>query len=344
MSSRTANAVLIGKRVLSSIPILFGVVVVTFLLVRVLPGDPAAFFSSSPNAGKAEVETLRQQLGLDKSMPEQFWVYLKGLSSGQLGISLVSGQPVGRDLGERLPATIELAAVAFVIGCGIAIPLGVAAALKQGSWIDHLCRLVSSMGSAVPTFFFGLLLILVFFYYTGWAPEPIGRLPAGIDAPPRLTGMFLVDALVAGQWDTWRMAAAQIILPAVSMAIFALAPIARMTRASMLGVVSSDFVRAAQAFGLSRRRVLLRYTLRNALLPVITTLGMVLSTMLGANVMVEKVFSWPGVGSYALDALISLDYAPVQGYILVIGVLFVLINLVIDILYAVADPRVKVNG
>ncbi|MES2533144.1 MAG: ABC transporter permease [Pseudomonadota bacterium] len=344
MSKRFASARLIGGRVLSALPILFGVIVLTFVLVRVLPGDPAAFFSSSPNAGKAEVEMLRQQLGLDKSLPQQFLVYLQGLTKGELGISLVSGQPVARDLAERLPATLELALVAFVIGCGIAVPLGVMAALRQGSWIDHLCRLVTSVGSAVPTFFFGLLLILFFFYLLGWAPEPIGRLPAGMSVPPRITGMLLFDAPAAGDWETWRIAAAQIVLPALSMAIFALAPIARMTRASMLGVISSEFVRAARAFGIGQHRVLLRYTLRNALLPVITTLGMVMSTMLGANVMVEKVFSWPGVGSYALDALVSLDYAPVQGYILVVGVLFVLINMVIDIAYSLVDPRVKVEA
>lgn len=341
---RFAGARLIGGRLLSALPILFGVVVVTFLLVRVLPGDPAAFFSSSPNAGKAEVEALRQQLGLDKSLPEQFLVYLKGLAKGELGISLVSGQSVSKDLSTRLPATIELALVAFVIGCAAAIPLGVMAALRQGSWIDHLCRLVTSVGSAMPTFFFGLVLIFAFFYLMGWAPEPIGRLPAGYPLPPRVTGMLLVDAMVAGDWETWHMAAAQIVLPALSMAMFALAPVARMTRASMLGVLSSEFVRAARAFGIPPHRVLMRYTLRNALLPVITTLGMVLSTMLGANVMVEKVFAWPGVGSYALDALISLDYAPVQGYILVIGVLFVLINMAIDMVYALVDPRVKVEA
>ena len=344
MFGQHSRLAVIGKRVLSALPILFGVVLITFLLVRVLPGDPAAFFASSPNAGKAEVESLRKQLGLDKGLPEQYVIYLRGLASGEMGFSLVSGQPVVKDLKERLPATMELAAIAFILGCGIAIPLGVVSALRQGSWVDHLCRLLTSVGAAMPTFFFGLLLILVFYFFLGWSPEPIGRLPAGMDGPPRVTGSLIVDAVITGQWTTLRVALAQILLPAISMAIFALAPIARMTRASVLGTLSSDFVKAAHACGLSRRRILFRYTLRNALLPVVTIMGMVLSTMLGANVMVEKVFSWPGIGTYALDALISLDYAPVQGYILTVGVLFVLINLVIDILYSIIDPRVRIEG
>lgn len=334
----------VGRRVLEAIPILIGVVAATFLLMRVLPGDPAAFFASSPNAGKAEIEALRRQLGLDRSLIEQFWLYLSGLFTGQLGISIVSGQDVSRDLADRLPATIELAFVAFLMGAATAMPLGILAALRQGSWIDHACRVIASVGAAMPTFFFGLLLIFIFYYLLNLAPEPIGRLPAGWFPPPRITGFLLIDTLVAGDFETFWAALRQLILPAASMAIFAIAPISRMTRASMLGVLSSDYVRAARAYGLPKRTILVRYAIRNALLPVITTMGMVLSTMIGANVLVEKVFSWPGIGAYALDSLISLDYAPVQAFVLVVGVMFVALNLLIDIAYALVDPRVRVEG
>jgi len=196
----------------------------------------------------------------------------------------------------------------------------------------------------LPTFFTGLLLVYVFYYLLGVAPAPIGRLDVFFSAPPPLTGLYLIDSLLTGGVETFRAVLAQLILPATTMAIFALAPLARITRAAMLGALGSEFIRTARASGLSRRRIVFIYAFRNAVLPVITTLGVVFSFMLGANVLVEKVYAWPGIGSYAVDALIASDYAPVEGFVLMMALLYVLLNLCIDLVYGVVDPRVRLEA
>jgi len=327
------------RRLLGVVPTLFGVVLVTFLLTRLLPGDPAVFFASSPTADAASIQAIRESLGLDQPLWRQFLIYLGGLARGELGLSIGTGQPVLTDLVQRLPASAELTLVAFLLAIAVALPLGIAAALRPGSLLDHACRLVSTAGVSLPTFVTGLLLIYVFYYQAGIAPEPIGRLdPFGI-MPPTITGFLLVDTLIAGDAEGFASAFAQLILPSVTMAIFALAPLARMTRAAMLGALGSEFIRTARANGLRWRTIVVTYALRNALLPIVTTLGMVFSYMLGANVLVERVFAWPGVGSYALDSLLALDYAPVQGFMLVMAFIFVMVNLLVDLAYAVIDPR-----
>ena len=332
-----------GRRLLSSLPALFGVVVFTFILMRVLPGDPAVFFASGPNAGKAEIEELRRQLGLDKPVPLQLVYYLRDIATGNLGRSLTTGQTVLADIRQRLPASLELTFTALAIALSLALPLGIIAALRQGSIADHAVRLMCTLGVCVPTFVSGLILIYIFYYLLGFAPDPTGRLDVFATAPPRVTGFLLVDAALAGERAAFFAAASQLVLPAITMALFVLAPLARMTRASMLAVMSSDFIRTARAMGLSQPRIVLLYGLRNALLPVLTIAGIVFSTMLGANVLVEKVFSWPGVASYALDALLSSDYAPVQGFVLLMASIFVLVNLTVDVLYGIADPRVSIE-
>jgi peptide/nickel transport system permease protein len=333
---------IILRRLLAALPNLAGVIVVTFLLTRAIPGDPAAYFAGASATTEA-VEQIRQQLGLDRPLLEQFFRYVADLARGDLGLSLTTGQPVLQELVARLPASLELVLLALLLACAVAIPLGVAAATRPGSWIDQLARLVTTAGVSLPTFFTGLLLAYVFYFLLGWAPSPLGRLDPMFSPPPTVTGLYLVDAALAGDRALWWAAAKQLVLPVLTMAIFVLAPIARMTRASMLAVLSSDFVRTARASGLSRGTVLVRYALRNALLPVVTTLGMVFGFMIGSSVVIEKVFGWPGVGSYAIDALTASDYAPVQGFVLAMGILFVLLNLLIDVLYVVIDPRVKIE-
>jgi peptide/nickel transport system permease protein len=333
----------VGARLLSSIPALLGVLVLTFLLMRVLPGDPAIFFASGPNAGQAEIDNLRQQMGLDQPVPVQLGRYLLDVGTGNLGRSLTTGQPVLMDLRQRLPASLELTVTALLLALILAIPLGVAAALRPGSAIDHTVRFVCTLGVCVPTFVSGLMLIFVFYYLLGVSPDPTGRLDVFTSSPPAVTNFLLIDFLLAGDFAGWLNAAKQLILPSVTMALFVLAPLARMTRASMLGVLSSDFIRTARSIGLSSTKIVVVYALRNALLPVLTIAGIVFSTMLGANVLVEKVFSWPGVGSYALDALLSSDYAPVQGFVLLMASIFVVVNLVVDVLYGIADPRISIR-
>jgi peptide/nickel transport system permease protein len=333
----------IFKRLLLAVPTLVGVVIVTFLLTRALPGDPAAYFAG-PAATKQAIEQVRAQLGLDKPLPVQFVRYVSDLAQGDLGNSLTTGQPVATELRNRLPASAELTLFGLLISIAIAVPLGILAAVNPGSFIDHACRIVTTAGVSLPVFFTGLIFVYVFYYLLGWAPAPLGRLDIFFSAPPSVTGFYLIDSLIAGKLDLFRAALSQLLLPAATLAIFSLAPIARMTRASMLAVLASDFVRTARAIGLTRYTVIITYAFRNAMLPVVTTLGMVFSFLLGANVLVEKVFAWPGIGSYAVEALLASDFAPVQGFVLTMAVMYVVLNLVIDILYGVIDPRVRVEA
>ena len=327
-------------RLAGAIPALAGVILFTFVLTRVLPGDTAAYFAG-PTASPVAIEQIRHSLGLDRPLPEQFAAYVAALMRGDMGMSLTTGQPVLTDLAARLPASAELTLIGLLLAIAVAVPLGILAAVRQGSWIDHLCRVVVTAGVSLPVFFTGLLLVYVFYFLLGWSPAPVGRLDAYASPPATVTGLFTVDALLTADWEALRGALAQLILPACTLGLFALAPIARITRASMLAVLGADFVRTARASGLSSRTVVLAYAFRNALLPVVTTLGMVFSFLLGANVLVEKVFAWPGVGSYAVEALIASDFAPVQGFVLTMAVLYVLLNLGIDLLLRALDPRVR---
>jgi len=286
-------------RLAGALPALAGVVLFTFVLTRVLPGDTAAYFAG-PTASPAAIEQIRHSLGLDRPLPEQFLSYVAALARGDMGMSLTTGQPVLQDLAARLPASAELTLAGLFLAVGIAVPLGIVAAVRQGSWMDHLCRVVVTAGVSLPVFFTGLLLVYVFYFLLDWSPPPVGRLDAYATPPPTVTGLFLADA-----------------------------------------VLGADFVRTARASGLSTGTVVLAYAFRNALLPVVTTLGMVFSFLLGANVLVEKVFAWPGVGSYVVEALIASDFAPVQGFVLTMAVLYVLLNLGIDLLLRALDPRVR---
>lgn len=335
--------VVILKRLLLSLPTLAGIVLVTFALTRLLPGDPAAYFAG--NAASVEaVEQIRAKLGLDQPVATQFFRYVRDLAAGDWGQSLTTGQPVAYEIATRLPASVELTLFALVLSLSASIPLGVLAATRPGSWVDQLCRVVVTAGVSLPVFFTGLLLSFVFYFVLGWAPSPLGRIDPYVSAPAHVTGFYLIDSVLARNGEAFWSSLKQMLLPAITLALFVMAPVARMTRASMLGVLSADFVRTARAMGLSRARVLYGYAFRNAFLPVLTTIGMVFSFMLGANVLVEKVFAWPGIGSFAVESLVASDYAPVQGFVLTMAILYVALNLLIDLLYLAIDPRVSVEG
>lgn len=331
------------KRLLGALPALIGVVIVTFVLTRALPGDPAAYFAGAAGTQEA-VEEIRVRLGLDRSLPEQFLFYVRDLARGDWGTSLTTGQPVLTELATRLPASLELTLCGLLLAVLVAIPLGILAATRPGSWIDHLCRGVATAGVSLPTFFTGLLLAYIFYYLLGWAPAPLGRLDPYTASPEFVTGFYLIDSLIARDLETFAASVRQLALPAITLALFVLAPLARMTRASMLSVLSADFIRAARASGLAPTTILFTYAFRNALLPVLTTLGMVFSFLLGSNVLVEKVFAWPGIGSFAIEALVASDYAPVQGFVLAMALLYVLLNLLIDIAYGLIDPRARLDA
>jgi len=326
-------------RLASAVPTLFGVVIVTFLLTRVLPGDPAVFFASNPSMTAEDVDAVRVSLGLDQPLLVQFRIYLVDLLHGNLGNSLSTGQTVAAELARRLPASAELTLVAFVLAIAVSLPLGAVAALRPRSLVDHLSRVIATLGVSMPTFVTGLLLIFLFYFLIGWAPEPIGRLDPFMFEPERVTGFYTIDALLEGDPAAARAALAQMMLPAITTALFALAPLTRMTRAAMLEVLGSEFIRTARASGLGRRKIVVTYAFRNAMVPVVTTMGMTFSYMLGANVLVEQVFSWPGVGAFAIDSIINLDYAPLQGFMLMMAAIFILVNLTVDVVIALLDPR-----
>jgi len=332
---------MICKRMLIAVPSLIGVVIITFLLTRALPGDPAAYFAG-PAATKEAIEQIRTKLGLDQPLYRQFVRYVSDLARGDLGNSLTTGQPVGYEIRTRLPASAELTLLGLLLSMLIAVPLGILAATRPNSLIDHACRVTA--GVSLPVFFTGLILVYVFYYLLGWAPPPLGRLDVFFSPPPHITGFYLVDSMIAGDGELFLASLKQLILPALTLGIFSLAPIARMTRASMLAVLASDFVRTARASGLAPFTVVITYAFRNAMLPVVTTLGMVFSFLLGANVLVEKVFAWPGIGSFAVEALIASDFAPLQGFVLTMAVMYVALNLMIDILYGAIDPRVRIEA
>lgn len=346
MSGKSGQGTILHQiinRLLGAVPALLGVIIITFLLTRVLPGDTATYFAG-PTATAESIAQIKTQLGLDRPLHEQFGRYVHDLAGGDLGRSLTTGQPVLMDLKSRLPASAELTLFGLLLSVAIAIPLGIVAAVRQGSLADHLCRVIVTAGVSLPVFFTGLLLVYVVYFRLGWAPAPLGRLDTFAAAPPPMTGFYLLDSLLAGDVGTFRAALAQLVLPGTTLAVFALAPIARITRASMLTALSSEFVRTARASGLSTRKVVMTYAFRNAMLPVVTTLGMVFSFLLGANVLVEKVFAWPGIGSYAVEALIASDFAPVQGFVLIMATIYVLLNLAIDVVYGLIDPRVRMSA
>lgn len=334
---------LILGRLLAALPNLIGVVVLIFVLTRMLPGDPAAYFAG-PAATPASIEQIRHQLGLDAGLMQQFVRYIGQLAQGDLGRSLTSGQTVAADLASRLSASLELTLAALVLAATVGIGLGVGAALKPRGLVDRLCSLVSVGGQAVPTFFLGLILVFVFYYLLGWAPAPLGRLDILFSSPRDVTGFWTIDTLLDGDLEAFQGVLEQLVLPVVTLALFGVGPIARMTRASMIEALGADPVRTARAAGLAPRKVLWTYGFRTVIVPVLNTVGMVFSFMLGANVLVEKVFGWPGVGAYAIESVLASDFAPIQGFVLLMAALYLVINLVIDIVAVLLDPRVAFDG
>jgi peptide/nickel transport system permease protein len=332
----------IARRLGLAVLTLFGVVVAVFVLTRVLPGNPA-YVKAGPYAKPEMIERITREMGLDRPLPVQFWNYFTDLLHGNMGVSWSTSHPVAQDLRQRLPATLELAAVAFVMAAIAGLVMGVVAAVKQGSFIDQVVHILSVAGASVALFWLGLMLIYVFYYKLRWVPGPMGQLDPLMQAPPGPTGLLLVDTLVHGQWSLFRSALAHLILPAISLAIVLTPTIAKMARASMLEALQSDYIQTARAIGVSTRKLVWRDALPNAMIPILTTMGIVLAYLLAGNVLVEMLFAWPGIGFYAWGALMSNDFDAIQGFVLLVAVLYVFINLAIDLLYSVIDPRIRLG-
>jgi peptide/nickel transport system permease protein len=330
----------VAKRLLLLVPTLLGVSIVCFTLVRVLPGNPV-YMIVGPYATPEQITQVKAELGFDRPIPEQYLIYLTDVLHGNLGYAWHTSQPVADDIAQRFPLSLELSTLSLIITLLVAIPLGVVSAVKAGSWVDHVARVVAVTGVSMPLFSSGLIFIYVFFFKLQLAPPPMGVLDAFMEPPHRVTGMILVDSIFAGNWDTFGSAAAHLLLPAATLAFSMIGSITRMTRSSMLEVLSSDYVRTARAFGLPRRTVIFRDALQNALLPVVTMVGVLYGFALGGTVLVEMIFGLTGMGSYSYGSIMNLDYSGVQGVVLSVATIFVVVNLIVDILYAVVDPRIS---
>lgn len=327
------------RRLLLIIPTLIGVSLLTFSLSRVVPGDPARL-AAGAQATPEMYQQIRGEFGLDQSLPAQYWDYLSDLTRGDWGRSILSRRPVADDLRAFWPATLELVIAAMIIATAIGVPLGVIAAVRADRLADQASRIVALLGVSVPAFWLAILLQLFFGLRLDWLPVS-GRLDALTTPPPHVTGLYLVDSALAGEWGTFQEALRRIILPAVTLSFPALATIARFVRASLLEVLGQDYIRTARAKGLEERGVVLRHGLRNAFIPTLTMLGLSFGWSMGGSVLVETVYDWPGIGLYATKSALTLDFMPIMGIALLYGLVFSLVNLVIDLTYAMLDPRIS---
>jgi peptide/nickel transport system permease protein len=324
------------------VPTLFGVTLITFGLTYLLPGNPA-LVKAGPLATPEHVAEMNRKMGLDRPVYVQYARYIGALLRGDFGESATTGRPVLRDFLQRVPATLELTLASLLVAVGAGVPLGVLAAVHRDGAIDHASRLLGVGGVAMPTFWTGLLVLYVFFYHLGWAPPPLGRISTGIQAPPAISGLYTVDAALTGNGRALLSALHQLMLPALTLGFSVMAPLTRMVRATMLEALQSDYVRAARASGLPPRTVVYGDALRNCLIPVITLLGVIFGFLMAGNVVVEMVFAWPGVGNYAVTSLLTKDAAPIQGFVLFVALVYVLLNLTVDVVYGLVDPRIRLR-
>lgn len=323
--------------------LLIGIVTVAFCISRLIPADPLTSIVSERQMGNEEVvEAAEARWGLDKSLPQQYVLYVKNLFKGDLGTSFRTKQSVTSDLGERIPATLELAIAAMIFGGAGGVALGALAASRQNKPTDHVSRVFSLLGSSLPVFWTGLALLFVFYARLSWLPGP-GRLPARTDPPEHITGLYTVDALLHGQWSLFWQALYHLILPAFVLGWAVMGTVSRLVRASMLDELHADYVRTARSKGLRRGAVMRGHVLRNAMLPVLTILGFSFATLLTGAVLTETIFEWNGIGAYAVAATRTLDYPAINGVCLFGGTVFLLANLVTDVLYAFADPKIRLS-
>jgi peptide/nickel transport system permease protein len=289
------------------------------------------------------VKEIETRMGLDQPVPVQYWRYVRGLFRGDLGESSSTGRPVSEDFRQRVPATLELTLASLLVAIVVGIPLGVLSAVHRDTLLDHVSRLLGVGGVAMPTFWTGLLLVYVGFYLFGIAPAPLGRIASDVAPPTRLTGLYVVDSVLTANVAALVSALHHLMLPALTLGFAVMAPLTRIARATMLEILESDYVRAAWAAGLPRAQVIYGDALRNALIPIITILGVIFGFLMAGNVVVELVFAWPGLGHYAVTSLVTKDPGPIQSFVLFVAVMYVFVNLAVDLLYGLADPRIRLG-
>ena len=328
------------RRSLSVIPTLFAVSIIVFLMLRLAPGDPAELLLGE-RATTESLAAMRDHLGLDEPIYTQYLMFLQRLVKGDLGETIWSRQKVAVEIKERFPATIELAIAAMIISSFFGLILGIISATKQYSAFDYLSMLGSLIGVSMPVFWLGLVLMLVFSVWLGWVPMS-GRLGVAFDVKV-ITNFYLIDTLLAGDWAAFKDAVRHLILPAVALSTIPLAIVARMTRSSMLEVLRQDYIKTAKAKGLSQFKIVMKHALRNGLIPVVTVVGLQFGILLGGAILTETVFAWPGVGKWIFDGVVKRDYMVIQGGTLVVATSYVLVNLLVDVTYAIINPRISVK-
>lgn len=327
------------RRLFLLLPVLLGVSLITFTISHVVPGDPARMMVGQ-RASEETVARIRHQLGLDQPLPLQYLNYVKGLLKGDLGWSIRNQRPVLQDLLDFFPATLELTLASLLLCLLVGVPLGVTSALKKDRFLDHLSRLSSILGVSLPLFWLGLMLLLLFYRQLGWLPGP-GRLDVLATPPKAITSMYTVDSLLTGNWATLKDSLWHLILPAFCLSYVHLAIVTRLVRSSMLDVLGEDYIRTARACGLPEQVVVYKYGLRNALIPTVTVVGLSFGELLGGAILTETIFAWPGMGRYVVDSIGFLDFPSIMGFTLFISILYVLVNLGVDLLYTILDPKIR---
>ena len=318
---------------------LFGLICLTFIIANVAPSDPAVL-AAGPDAGRSQIEQARREYGLDKPLPEQFLRYVTDLARGDFGRSIATGRSVGSDLARYFPATLELCLLAMAIGLVVGISLGMLSALFKDQWLDHITRIFAVSGIALPPFWFGLLLQLGFAVWLGWLPTS-GRIGVSTDPGDPITGLLLIDALLRGNGALFWQGLSYIVLPALVLSLPCLASILRVNRSEMVEALRADYITSARAHGVAPWRLVTVHALKNAMLPTLAIIGLRWGWMMSSTVLVETVFDWPGIGLYAVSSAIAGDFKPVMGVTLIVGLNFMLANLVVDLLYCTLDPRLR---
>ncbi|MDF3855311.1 ABC transporter permease subunit [Paracoccus sp. P2] len=327
------------KKLLYLVPTMIGITLVAFGFIRLLPGDPVLLMAGERGVSPERYAQIAAQLGYDKPVWQQYLHYLGNLLQGDLGNSLVTKKPVLTEFLALFPATVELALVAIIIATVIGVPVGVIAAIKRGSWFDQISMTAALVGFSMPIFWWGLLLIILFSGVLGWTPVS-GRISL-MYFFPQVTGFMLVDSLLSGQKGAFASALSHLILPSIVLATIPLAVIARQTRSAMLEVMGEDYVRTARAKGLSSRRVIGVHALRNAMIPVITTIGLQVGVLMAGAILTETIFSWPGIGKWMIDSISRRDYPVVQSGLLLIAAIVMIVNLIVDLTYGLINPRIR---
>lgn len=326
------------RRILSLIPTLLGVSIIVFMFLRMIPGDPALALAGE-HATEANVERIREEFGLNKPLYEQYLTYMGKVLQGDLGRSILSRRPIMDEIRGRFPATIELSLCALTVALIVGVPAGIISATRRNSIFDNMAMVGSLLGISMPIFWLGLMLNWFFAVRLGWLPS-VTRLDSGIELQ-RITNLLIVDSIITGNPEALLNAIKHLILPAIALGTIPMAIIARMTRSAMLEVLEQDYMRTARAKGLVERVVIMRHALKNALLPVITIIGLQVGVLLSGAVLTETIFAWPGIGRWLYLSILARDYPIVQGMALFITVLFLVINLLVDLSYAVVDPRIR---